>query len=137
MSGWSFANGNPGIAELDDSRNVKINIVAGTLPPITVPPITSNVSSAPAQTIVGTSAGQLLAANPNRKRLSIQNVGTTRIYLNFGDVNPTANAFHVALPAGGSTGDGSSPVFQDIMWTGAIQAISSAPGGLVAVAELT
>jgi hypothetical protein len=143
-------NGTLAVIALDSARNIKVNIVAGiTLDgsgnlkvniaagSITVAPVQSNTSSAPAQTVVGTSASQVLAANALRKRFMLQNVGTTRIYISLGATSPTTSAFHFALPAGGNTGDGSSPVWQDIMWTGAVQAISSAAGGLLVVTELT
>ncbi len=100
------------------------------------PELQSETCSAPSVVVVGTSAVVLLAENFQRKRCVLQNVGTTRIYLAFGAV-PTGDAFHVALPAGGTSGDGSSPPWVDELWTGQIQAISSAAGGEVAVAEFT
>lgn len=104
---------------------------------VTVTPTTSTAASVPAQTVVGTTAAQVLAANASRKRVMLQNVGTTRIYIAYGSTNPTTSAFHVALPAGGSAGDGSSQMISDDMWQGAIRAISSAAGGLLVVTELT
>ncbi len=119
------------IAALDSSRRLK---VAGSF---SATPVTSNTASAAAQTTVGTTAGQVLAANSNRKRMIFQNVGTTVIKLVLGAGTPTQTAFHRALPAGGTADDGSSPVYSDDMWTGAVQAISSAAGGLLVVTELT
>lgn len=104
---------------------------------VTVTPVQSNTSSAPAQTAVGTTAVQVLAANSLRKRFMLQNVGTTVIKVVLGATSPTETAYHFALPMGGIQNDGSSPVWQDTMWTGAIQAISSAAGGLLLVTELT
>ncbi len=96
----------------------------------------SVTATAPAQTVVGTVAVQLLPPNANRKRSSVQNVGTTKICLAFG-FTPTTSAYHIALPAGGSAGDGSSPVWADTLWQGAVSAIGSASGGLVSVCEMT
>jgi len=110
-----------------------VNIGSGS---ITVAPVTSNTASSPAQTAVGASAGSVLAANPLRKRLNLQNAGTTRIYIALGAANPTTSAYHFALPAGGEAGDGTSPVWTDTMWTGEVRAISSAPGGFLVVTEL-
>lgn len=108
--------------------------VSGSL---AVTPTQSNTSSAPAQVAVGTSAVQLLAANVNRKRLRIQNTGTTRIKLSFGAVNPTATVYHRCLPACGSADDGSSAPVEDQIWTGSVQAIGSAAGGTVVIEEDT
>lgn len=102
----------------------------------TIAPIQSNTSSAPAQQTVGTTAGSILAANANRKRLRIQNTGTTRIKLGFGQT-PTQTAYHVCLPACGSADDGTSPPLIDEVWTGAVNAISSLAGGTVVVEEDT
>lgn len=118
----------------DGSGNVNVNLAAGS---VTVAPVVSNTSSAVAQTSVGTSAGSILAANAARKRLSVQNTGTTIIYLAFAGKVPTNTAYHVALPACGVANDGSSPVYIDTMETGAVQAISSASGGLCVVEERT
>jgi hypothetical protein len=104
---------------------------------VSVAAVTSNTASTPAQTTVGTTAAQVLAANSGRKRLMLQNVGTTTIFITYGSTNPTTSAFHFALPAGGSTGDGSSRIQEDTMWTGAVRGISSAAGGLLSITELT
>jgi hypothetical protein len=108
--------------------------VAGTL---SVSPTQSNTSSAVAQTTVGTSASTILAANGSRKRLTIQNTGTTDIYLAFAGKTPTNTAYHRALPACGVANDGSSQPYDDVMETGAVSAISSAAGGTCVVEERT
>jgi hypothetical protein len=100
-------------------------------------PVQSNTSSAVAQIAVGTSASTVLAANSNRKRLTIQNTGTTVIYLAFGGKTPTPTAYHRALPACGTSNDGSSQPYDDTMETGAVAAISSAPGGTIVIEERT
>lgn len=97
----------------------------------------SDVSSPAVQIGVNTVAQQILVANSNRKRFTLQNVGTTVIKILLGIGIPTQTAFHFALPAGGTDNDGSSYIWNDVMWQGAVQAISSGSGGLLLVAELT
>jgi hypothetical protein len=116
---------------LDSSGNL---LVAGSL---TITPTQSNTVSTAGPTTVGTSSTQLLAANAARKRLILQNVGTTKIWILFGAGSASSSNYHIALPAGGTTNDGSSPIYVDTMWTGAIQAISSAAGGSVVAEEFT
>lgn len=125
--------------ELLDGYGNKISSTSGALDvagSFTAVPPTSSTASSPSQTSVGTSAGQILASNSSRKRCIIQNTGLTRIYLGFGQT-PTTSAYHVALPAGGTSNDGSSPAWVDNLWIGAIQAISSSSGGTVVVTEFT
>jgi hypothetical protein len=130
-AGAKTPGGNMAALNLDGSGNL---LIAGSL---SVGSVTSNTASAAAQTAVGTTAGQVLAANAGRKRVMLQNAGTTVIKIVLGAGTPTQSAYHLALPACGSANDGSNPPYQDIMWTGAIQAISSAAGGLLQVTELT
>lgn len=98
---------------------------------------TSSTTTAPAQSAVGTVAGQLLASNASRKRAMMQNTGTTVIKIALGATDPTQTAYHVALAPGAATDDGKGGVYIDEMWTGRIAAISSAAGGTVVVTELT
>lgn len=98
---------------------------------------TSSTSSTPAQTSVGTTSAQILAANASRKRVMIQNTGTTVIKLNLGTATVTQTAYHVALQSCSSADAGDGGSYIDEMWTGAIQAISSAAGGTVVITELT
>ena len=128
------ANGDLAIGALDGARNVKVNVVAGS---ITVTPPTSNTVSAAGPSTIGASSATLLAANALRKRLILQNVGTTRILILFGAGSASASNYHIALPAGGNSNDGSSAPYVDQLWTGAIQAISSAAGGSVQAMEFT
>lgn len=104
---------------------------------VTVTPVESNTASAAGPVTVGTSPVTLLAANASRKRLTLQNVGTTRMLILFGVGVPSSSNYHIALPAGGVANDGSSPVYIDTMWTGAVQAIGSAAGGEVQAYENT
>lgn len=117
-------------ASFDLSGNQR---VVGTL---TTSPPGAATATAPAQQGVGTAAGQILAANVNRVRLKIQNTGTSRIKLGFGQV-PTQTAYHVCLPACGNADDGSSEPYIDEIWKGAVNAISSVGGGTVVVEEDT
>lgn len=108
--------------------------VAGSL---TVTPTTSTTASSPSQQSVGVAASTVLAANSSRKRLMLQNCGTSVIYIALGGTNPTTSNYHFALAACGVANDGSGQIYQDTMWLGAVRAISSASGGLLQVTELT
>lgn len=107
--------------------------VVGSFTPANV---VSSTASAPSRQTVGTTAILVLAANTGRKKLILQNVGTTVIKIALG-TTPTSSNYHFSLPAGGSTDDGSSPRVEDTMWLGAVHAISSGAGGALQVAELT
>lgn len=115
--------------QLDPSGNLKVNTQAqgGESQTVTAPDIVT----------VGAAAVQLLAANVLRMRLVLQNVGTTVIYILFGNGTPSASNYHIALRAGGTSADGSSPPWVDTMWVGAVQAVASANGGACSVAEFT
>jgi succinylarginine dihydrolase len=115
------------------SPNTRALLVSGSFAST---PVQSNTASVVAQTTVGTTSVQILAANAARKRVRVQNSGTTVIKLGFGRT-PTQTAYHRALPAGGSADDGSSPPLEDMTWTGAINAISSTVGGTCVVEEDT
>lgn len=127
-------NGDLAIAALDSSRRLQI---AGSF---SSTPATSNTITAAAQTVIGTTAAQILAANGSRKGFLVQNLGTTVIKIVLGAGTPTQTVYHYSLPACGNANDGSSPLWNGpvgLIWTGAVQAISSASGGLVSVSELT
>lgn len=104
---------------------------------VTITPIESSTISAAGPQTVGTSPVTLLAANALRKRLILQNVGTTKLWILFGSGTPSASNYHIALPAGGTANDGSSPPYIDTMWLGEVQAIGSAGGGQCGAAENT
>lgn len=97
----------------------------------------AGTSSAPAQTAVGVVSGEVAAANTARRRVMIQNTGTTVIKLNLGGVAVTQTAYHVALPACAVADDGTGGTYIDEMWNGAIQAISSGAGGTIVVTVVT
>lgn len=126
-------------ANLRDATGAELGVLANPLQiagSLSIAPVTSSTASTPSRQTIGTTASTALAANPARLRLTLQNVGTTILYIAFG-ATPTTTNFHLALPAGGATGDGSSPIYADVMWLGDIQAISSASGGLLQVGEFT
>lgn len=119
---------------VDGSGNLKI---AGSFSASTP---SSNTASAAEQTVIGTTAAQVVAANPSRKGFSMQNLGTTVLKLVLGAGTPTQTVYHVSLPACGNQNDGSSPAYYGppgLLWTGAIQIISSAAGGIYTFTELT
>ena len=122
---------------VETSPGTRTLAVAGSFS--STPPV-SSTSSAPAQKTVGTVAGDILASNASRKACAVQNTGTTVIYLALGHT-ASATAYFIALPAGGTANDGSSPrwdgTVSGVLWQGSINAISSAAGGTCVVMELT
>lgn len=92
-------------------------------------------ASTPAQTSVGTGAVTVLAANPKRKGVLVQNTGVTTIYLTFGTTMPTDTAYHVALGGGTIGDDGKGGIWLDDAWAGQVNAKSSAAGGTIVVTE--
>lgn len=113
---------------------VKVDNSAVTQP-ISTPK--SSTASAAAQATISTVAAQAIAANSNRKKLLIQNTGLTVLKFVYGAGTPTQTAYHFALAACGGADDGSSPLYVDDTWTGAVQVISSASGGTYVITELT
>lgn len=103
-------------------------------------PPTSNTSSAVAQKTVGTTSAQALAANASRKGCCVVNTGTTVLKLGLGQT-PTQTGYHISLPACGNADDGSSNrwdgTISGVLWTGAVNIISSASGGTYTTTELT
>lgn len=94
-------------------------------------------ASAAAQTSIGTTAAQLLAINPNRRGLMIQNTGTTILKLLYGSGTPTQSIYHLALAAGTAADDGKGGVWVEDAWVGAMQIISSGAGGTCVVTEIS
>jgi len=101
---------------------------------VTVAPVTSNASTSTVLA-VGTTSVQAIAANAGRKKLILQNAGTTQLLVLLGSGTASNSLYSLILPAGGSTRDGSSPIYVDTMWTAAVQAISSSAGGILTVTE--
>lgn len=126
--------------ELQDGSGNPLSSTGGALNvagSVTVSQPTSSTATAPGQVSVGAAASTVLAANASRKRLMLQNCGVTVLYIAFGGTNPTTSDYHFALPACGANNDGSSAVYMDALWTGAVRAVGSAAGGLLQVVELT
>ena len=96
-----------------------------------------STASTAAQTAVGLVAGQILAADSNRKGLIIVNTGTSIIYLILGSGTPTATIYHVALRPATTADDGSGGVYIDDSWVGAVQALSSAAGGTLVITTIS
>ena len=118
------------------TTRVVAGLAAGTATIGTVLGNKSSTSSTAAQTAVGTTAGQILAALSTRKEVIIQNTGTTIIKLILGAGTPTQTVYHVGLKAASAADDGTGGTFVSDLWTGAIQAISSAAGGTCVVTEI-
>jgi hypothetical protein len=93
--------------------------------------------STPAQTSISDTAGVVLAANPKRKGVMIQNTGTTVLKFTFGDTSPTSTVYHVALKACSSANDGTGGVYMDDACTLTVRGISTPTGGTAVIAEFT
>jgi hypothetical protein len=85
---------------------------------------------------IGASSSAVVNANAARKEVTIVNTGTTFIYLGLGQT-PTTTAYHIALAKCTAANDGTGGTWTSDMWKGAVNAISSAPGGTVVLLELT
>lgn len=93
--------------------------------------------TAAAQTTIGTTAAQILAANARRKGLIVQNTGTTVIKIVLGSGTPTQTVYHVALGACTAADDGKGGAYFDSSWIGPVQGISSGAGGTFVLTEIT
>jgi hypothetical protein len=99
-------------------------------------PAPASVGSTPAQTSISTTAALVLAANPKRKGLIVQNTGTTVIKLTLHATQvPTQTVYDVALGAGTGADDGTGGAYVDDAWVGNVFAISSGVGGTFVVKE--
>lgn len=120
-----------------DGSGNSIGSVAGALNVSgTFAAVASSTSTSPAQTAVSNSASIILAANASRKRFTVQNTGITPIYIALGGSSPTSTAYTLALPAAGFADDGSSALYSDTLWTGAVRAICAVSGTCV-ITEMT
>ena len=79
----------------------------------------------------------IVAANPKRKGLIVQNTGTTVIKLALGSTVPDQLAYHIALKACSTADDGLGGVYFDDGWAGPVYGISSAAGGTFVLTEIT
>jgi hypothetical protein len=90
----------------------------------------SNAASNPLQVPVGTSYVILTQANPKRQRFIVQNVGTTNLFIIFGNAasfSATNNNYHIKIAAG--------QTYTDEMWVGRVDIVSDLAGGVVSFVE--
>jgi hypothetical protein len=92
-------------------------------------------ASSPASTAVTDTASTILEANSGRNELIIANIGTTTIYLCFGQT-PTTSAYHVPLAPCATANDGTGGILISDVWKGDVQAIAVS-SGTVSVTELS
>ena len=71
-------------------------------------------------------SGSALAANPNRKAWSIQNLGTNPLFVRLG-AGASTLLFHVVLKAGGAQDDGSGGFLADQIYQGAVTVAGTSP----------
>lgn len=93
--------------------------------------------TAAAQTSIGATAGEALAASSDGKGFWIQNTGTTVIKVVLGTGTPTQTVYHVALAACTAADDGKGGSYIDDQWIGAVQIISSAAGGTCVIGRIS
>lgn len=134
------AAGRIGIADLGGS--ITIDAVALDIRPleclidsVAVAVIKSSLVSNPIQIITGVAA-VILAANPNRRTVTIQNTGTEVVKFTYGAIDPTTTVYHFALSPGTAADDGTGVFFVDDQWAGDIRAFSDNPGSIV-IMEVT
>lgn len=132
---------------IDASTNQPVNLSDGSGNPISSTggklDIAGSFSSTPTYSntvsngglITVTTSAVLLAQNLSRVGWQIQNISTTVIFVLYGAGTASATNYTFALPACGTAGDGSSPIYRDIQWQGAIQFAAAAGTGKVAYGE--
>lgn len=104
---------------------------------VAVKEISANAVSSVNILTIGTTEGQVVAANARRRGVVLQNTGTTVIYLTLDGSAPTSSSYHFALKACSSANDGTGGVYTDDITLTEIRAISSGAGGKLSVVELT
>jgi hypothetical protein len=90
----------------------------------------ANSASNPLQVPVGITYATLTQANLKRQRVIIQNVGTTNLFIIFGNSSSfgaTNNNYHVKIASG--------QTYTDEMWVGRIDIVSDLAGGVVSFVE--
>ncbi len=102
-----------------------------------ISPTESSTCSTNALNAIGNTSTQVLASNSSRKRAILQNLSTLPAYVLLGSGTASLANFTFALPACGTSKDGSSPIQYDIMWQGAVQVIYGSAGGLFNAQENT
>lgn len=73
------------------------------------------------------SAAGALAANTARKSWSIQNLGTNPLFVRMSGTAASTTVFHRVLRAGTTNDDGTGGIFEDDVWTGAVQIAGTSP----------
>ena len=124
-----IAVGSAGSANLVDTSH--------PLPVTVVNSASSSTATSPAQTTVGTTNAQLFASNSSRKKLIIQNTGTTKIKVSLGSTASTQSAYTICLGPCSASDEGDGGSYVDTTWTGAVQVISSAASGTLVGTELS
>lgn len=80
--------------------------------------------STTSNTASGASNGSVLAANPARNFLFIQNLATTPLYVSYG-ATASATVFSFILKGGTAAGDGSGEKWKDTNFKGAVSVFSA------------
>ncbi len=103
--------------------NSVATVVTGPLPAgtnvlgsVTTAPTLSTVSTATGPVTVSTTSAQILPANASRLGASIQNSGTTTMWLSFGGTAVAGQGIYVAP-------GGQYPITQTLLWRGAVSGI--------------
>jgi hypothetical protein len=79
---------------------------------------------------------EVLAANPNRKKVILQNVGTVPIYVFLGDADASSTNYSFVLQAGPVEADGRGGAFVDEVYSGAIRVLGASAGAKISVVEM-
>lgn len=112
------------------SQNPGVGAFGGSVQPVTTK--TALTPSAPTTATVGTSSGQVVASNANRKGLIIVNLSSNTISLGLGS--------NAAVLNSGATLTTLGSVFQMSEYdftTGAVNAIASAGSSVISIQEYT
>lgn len=93
-----------------------------------MPPAINNASQIKATTGISTTAGDVFAANPNRRWFLIQNLDTHVLYVKLG-TGASATDFNFVLKAGTGAADGLGGQYESqvLVFTGIISVFSSTP----------
>lgn len=135
-SGTPIMGEDPGSGKLlvlqtvSGSRALQVGIPGGI---VTTPVYSHTLSAGGLQTV--TTDALLLAQNLNRVGYKVQNVSTVVIYMLEGAGACSATNFTYSLPACGVALDGSSPIYRDSQWQGAVRFCAASGTGKVAYGE--
>ena len=82
--------------------------------------------------VVHTQAGQILAANPARQALSLQNIGTHPLFVKRGpNCDIVDGTFDKILAGGQSNNDGLGGSMEDTLWKGIVSIAGTNPRAVV------